>query len=161
MAVPMAANRQGRNMAESRGPLFRNLDDDLVGADETEFAAHHSLRKIGVGAARIEQLRAMRETRLLLLEMGELDRTLLLEPAIITPRQNAVRSHDRIAQKIGDDQHGQRWERCPLDEFDRLSGARYHALTESGKRPGIKLFSMRRCSGRHNSPPLPIPLRFE
>ncbi len=52
-----------------------------------------------------EQLRAVRQPPLLLLQMSELDRPLLLEATIIAPSEDAVRADDRIAKEIGDDQH--------------------------------------------------------
>src|SRR4051812_7415527 len=142
----MAANVRVRNLCPCRArlplPSVLDGDDDLVGPDQAEILADQLLGEIRVGAARVEQLGAVREARALVDERGELDLPLLLLPAIVAPAQYAVRADDRIAEEIGDDEQGERRYGGPPDDLNRILPHRRHdAFTESVKAPRIKLFA--------------------
>ena len=81
---------QRRPDGAGRRGLAVERDDHLVGTDQAELAADQLLGEIGIGVARIEQLRAMGEPRPLGLELGELDAALGLGAAIIAPGEHAI-----------------------------------------------------------------------
>ena len=62
-------------------------DDHFVGTDQAELAADHFVGEIGIGAARIEQLGAMREPRALGVELRELDARSALAAGDNRPRR--------------------------------------------------------------------------
>src|SRR3546814_19414312 len=60
-----------------REELLRDLDDHFVRANDAQLAPHHLVGEVGIGAARVEQVRPVRQPGPLFLELGE-DQALLL-----------------------------------------------------------------------------------
>src|SRR5947209_457309 len=107
--IPCSWSPAFAGMTEERSVL--DGDDHLVRADEAELAADHLVGEVGIGAARVEQSGAVLEAGAVGVERGQLDQLFLLLPAIIAPAQDAVRTDDRVAEEVGDDQQSERGQR--------------------------------------------------
>ena len=89
-----------------QGGRHRSLverDDYLIGTHEAQLVAHHLVGEVRIGLARIEQSGTMPKLRLLDFELSELRFPHLQVVVIATPGKQAVRTRDRIAGKIADD----------------------------------------------------------
>ena len=66
-------------------------DDDLIGADQAEVLAHQLIGHVGIGLARVEQLRAVAQLCALLLDLGKLGLPLLQGAVVTANAGNAAR----------------------------------------------------------------------
>src|SRR3546814_4760637 len=85
-----------------REELLRDLDDHFVRANDAQLAPHHLVGEVGIGAARVEQVRPVRQPGPLFLELGEDQALLLLQAPIVAPGEDAVGADHGIAEEVGD-----------------------------------------------------------
>ena len=93
--MPARAASRARERCSSRSV---QRDDDLVGADHSEVLARQLVSKIRIGVPRIEEVGAVLQLRLLLLELRQLGLPLKQSAMIAAPGEYSVRarrSHGR------------------------------------------------------------------
>ena len=92
-------------------------DDHLVGTDHAEVFASQLVGEIGIGMARVEQVRAMLQLRLLLLQLRKIGVALLESAMVAAPGEDPVRPGNRVAREGSDDDQREGRKRRAPDEL--------------------------------------------
>ena len=88
----------------------------LIRADEAQVLAHQLVGHVGIGLARIEQMRAMPHLRALLFQLRKLRLPFLERAMVAAPCKQSVRPGYRMTRECPDDQKSQRGQRRTADQ---------------------------------------------